>query len=195
MNVVPASPPWIAPVPNLLTGLRIALALVLPLVRPEARLGVVLAAGLSDFLDGWIARRFHATSALGQLLDGVADKVFVLATVITLAVAGDMPWWQGLAVMARDAMVGGIALWCAATRRWGAFTRMRPRWAGKATTALAFPWFLSLLVPAAESARLPLFLLAALASAIAAIDYLVQFALALRGGARPPRPAGSGPRG
>lgn len=169
------SPAWIGPVPNLLTGLRLALAVTFPLVSPGYRAAVVLAAGLSDVLDGWIARRFHAESALGRLLDGVADKAFVLASVVTLSFAGEMTWWQGLAVLARDLVVAGIAACCAVRRAWGSFAHMRPRWSGKATTLGVFAWFLALLVLPPGPARTAIFLGAAAASAASAADYLVQF--------------------
>jgi phosphatidylglycerophosphate synthase len=170
-----ATPAWVGPIPNLLTGLRLALAATFPLLAPEYRGAVVLAAGLSDVLDGWIARRFHAITPLGQLLDGIADKAFVLAAVVTLAWVGEIPWWEGLLVMTRDVVVGAIALRCASVRAWAAFHHMRPRWSGKATTLLAFAWFLSLFPAVLASARFPLFLLAAASSAVAAVDYLAQF--------------------
>lgn len=76
---------------------------------------VVLAAGLSDGLDGLIARRFHAITPLGQLLDGIADKAFVLAAALTLTFVGDI-WWRGCSML-RD-VVAAIALRCASVRAW-----------------------------------------------------------------------------
>src|SRR4051812_46302511 len=49
----------------------------------EARVGLIGAAALTDFLDGWLARRVHATSKWGALLDPIADRVFVLTVVGT----------------------------------------------------------------------------------------------------------------
>lgn len=175
MTVPGPSPAWIGPVPNLLTGLRLALAATFPLLAPGARPAVVLAAGLSDVLDGWIARRFHAESALGRLLDGVADKAFVLSAVVTLSVAGEMAWWEGLAVLARDLVVAGIAARCAARRAWASFAHMKPRWSGKATTLGVFAWFLALFVLPPGPSRTAIFLAAAAVSAASATDYLVQF--------------------
>ncbi len=166
---------WIARIPNLLTGLRMALAGVLPFVGEEYRASAVAVAGASDGFDGWLARRFHATSHLGRLLDGIADKAFVLSAVATLAATGHMPWWEGVAVMSRDVVVAAIAAWCAARGRWEAFRHMRPRALGKATTVAAFLWFLTLLIPGASAFRLPTFLLAAASSACAAVDYAVAF--------------------
>lgn len=194
-----ASPAWVGPVPNLLTGLRLALAATFPLLAPEYRGAVVLAAGLSDGLDGWIARRFHAITPLGQLLDGIADKAFVLAAVLTLTFVGEIPWWEGLLVMTRDVVVGAIALRCASVRAWAAFHHMKPRWSGKVTTFVAFFWFLSLFPAFAAPVRFPLFVLAAASSVWAAADYLAQF-VRLRpdhhGRRRPadaPRPHDGGP--
>jgi phosphatidylglycerophosphate synthase len=167
-------PGWIAPVPNLLTGLRLLLAAAFPFVPAAARIPVVVAAGLSDFLDGWIARRFHAESHLGRLLDGVADKAFVVTVLLGLAVRGEIAWIEAVLLLARDAVVVGIAAVFAARRRWEAFGHMRARGPGKATTALAFAWFVAVLIEAAPALRWTLFGAAALASVVAAVDYLAQ---------------------
>jgi phosphatidylglycerophosphate synthase len=161
-------------VPNALSILRIAAALALPFVPGPFRIGLVLFAGVSDWLDGFIARRFNAMSPLGALLDGIADKLFVFSAVVTLLDAGRLTLWQGALVMARDVTVAAIALGVILCREWQAFGHMQVRLAGKLTTAFAIPWFATLLVPAAEGARLPLFVLAAGASVCAAIDYLLQ---------------------
>ena len=175
----PPSPPdaehaWIKPIPNAISYLRIAAALALPFVPAAAVLWLVVFAGVSDWLDGWIARRFSATSKMGALLDGVADKLFVLSAVVTLLIAGRLVWWEGALVMARDVTVAAITLYAVVRRAWAAFGEMQVRLAGKLTTAFAIPWFATLLVPAAEVARMPLFLLAACASVFAALDYLNQ---------------------
>jgi phosphatidylglycerophosphate synthase len=166
---------WIHPVPNLLTGLRILLALALPFLPRAWWLPVVVAAGLSDLVDGVIARRFHAVTPLGALLDGIADKLFTLAAVATFVAHGVTEWWAVLAVMARDLAVGLMAAFEALRGRWASFSLMKARLAGKATTALVFPWLASLLVPSMAAWRLPLWALAATASTAAAADYVVQY--------------------
>ncbi|MDJ0975722.1 MAG: CDP-alcohol phosphatidyltransferase family protein [Planctomycetota bacterium] len=171
---------WIKPVPNILTVLRIVAAGILPFGPVAWRLALVLFAGISDWLDGWIARRFHAQSKLGALLDGVADKLFVLSAVVTFVGSGDLPLWQGLVLMARDITVGLIAGYAVLTRQWHAFGHMEARLAGKLTTAFVLPWFATLLIPAVEPARTPLFILAAIASVAAAIDYLIQLRTKVR---------------
>jgi phosphatidylglycerophosphate synthase len=152
---------WIRPVPNVLTFLRLALAGVLPFVPQSWWLPVILGAGVSDALDGWIARRFRATSELGRLLDGVADKAITLSAVLTLTLAGTMRPWQGPLVLTRDIVVAALAVGLAARHAWSGFRHMRVRWAGKLTTLLAFGWLATLLLPAPEGLRMGAFVLAA----------------------------------
>ncbi len=174
MSDAPHPHAWIRPIPNTLTVLRIVAAIVLPFAAAVWRLPLVLFAGISDWLDGYLARRFDAQSKSGALLDGIADKLFVLSAVITFVGTGDIPLWQGLVLMARDITVGLIAAYAVMTRAWHAFGHMEARLAGKLTTALVLPWFATLLIPAVEPARMPLFVLAAIASVAAAVDYGLQ---------------------
>src|SRR5205814_9256066 len=109
---------WIRPVPNVLTFLRLALAVALPFLPREMRIAAILAAAATDFLDGYVARRYHAVTDLGRLLDGVADKVFALATVVTLTLDGTAAAWQGALVLARDAVVTALAVRLAAPHLW-----------------------------------------------------------------------------
>ena len=82
-------------VPNLLSMLRllgVPLFLWLVLV-PEAdwwALAVLMLSGVTDFLDGYLARRLNQTSALGQILDPVADRLYILAVVVGLATLEDV---------------------------------------------------------------------------------------------------------
>lgn len=170
----PTSPAWIRPAPNALTILRLGLALVLPFTPSDLWFPLVATAAVTDLLDGWIARRFHATSDLGRLLDGVADKVFAFSAVLTLILHEHMPLWQGLLVLARDLVVTALGAWLALTRSWDDFRHMQVRWAGKLTTFLAFGWFATLLLPAPPALRTGAFVLAAGTSLWAAADYLTQ---------------------
>ena len=60
-----AAPAWLRALPNVLTVLRIGMALAFPFVATSWRLALALAAGISDALDGWLARRFNAQTKLG----------------------------------------------------------------------------------------------------------------------------------
>jgi phosphatidylglycerophosphate synthase len=72
--------------PSLLSLSRVVLAACFPWAAgtPAAALGVLTLAALSDVLDGWIARRYGMVTATGAVVDGLTDKVFVLAVVLTL---------------------------------------------------------------------------------------------------------------
>ena len=62
---------------------------------------VWIAAGATDVLDGWWARRFGQTSPMGAVVDGATDKIFVLGVVITLAVTHRLTPWQAVVLGAR----------------------------------------------------------------------------------------------
>ncbi len=68
---------------------------------------LLIVAGLSDWLDGKIARAFNQSSRLGQLLDPAADRLYIVATIVALAVRGIIPWWLVAILAARELVVGG----------------------------------------------------------------------------------------
>jgi len=72
---------------------------------------LVLVLGLSDLLDGWLARRYHWQSDLGRVLDPVADRVFFLFLVGALLLFGTLPWWAVVPLIVRDGlMLAGAAV-------------------------------------------------------------------------------------
>ena len=96
--------------PNLLSAIRLAgVPVFLWLVLgPEAdgwALGLLVLSGLTDWLDGWLARRLGQTSALGQVLDPVADRLYILAVVVGLAMRDVIPWWLAVSLPLRDALM------------------------------------------------------------------------------------------
>lgn len=155
------------------------LAACFPFIVPAWRLSFVVAAGLTDWMDGWLARRLDVRSTSGRLLDAVADKLFVFAVLMVLVTDTQIDLWQAGLVLSRDLVVGGVAAYAALTHQWDAFRRMVPRVPGKIATALQFGWFIALLVPL-DAAVVPLFVLTAGASVVVAGDYLDQFARAMR---------------
>lgn len=174
-------PGWIHPVPNLLSGMRLALAGVFPFLHAAARPWTLLVGGLSDLLDGWIARRFHATSWVGGLLDAVADKAFVLSALGTRVAEGDLEGPLGLLLLSRDVAVLLAAGYGALTRRWYAFRHMPSRLLGKVTTALLFPLFVAwYALPKAAGLHDTLFWAASGASVLAALDYGALFVRGVR---------------
>ena len=102
---------------------------------------LLLALGATDWVDGWIARRFDQVSDLGKILDPVADRVLLLTAIIALMVDGALPAWLAVATLAREALVSGATLALALA---GA-ARIDVQWVGKAGTfglMGAFPAFL-----------------------------------------------------
>lgn len=64
-----------------------------------------LAAGITDGLDGYIAKRYNCVSSLGAILDPIADKLLIASAYIMLAVLQDIPFWLLIAVMFRDLVI------------------------------------------------------------------------------------------
>ncbi|NYG55963.1 CDP-alcohol phosphatidyltransferase family protein [Nocardioides perillae] len=100
-------------VPNGLSMLRLAgvpLFLWLVLV-PEAdvwALVVLMVSGVTDFLDGYLARRLGQTSKIGEILDPVADRLYILAVIVGLALREVIPWWVAVVLPARDLFLWGL---------------------------------------------------------------------------------------
>lgn len=129
-------------------------------------LAILLVAGITDLLDGWLARRRGAVTASGKVVDPLADKVLIGGLVIYLAVAREFPMWLLLAIVARD-----VALMAGA---WLFFRRDKlvfaADWTGKCTT-----FFLGLLILAHilewRVAYMPLTVLATAALAATYVSY------------------------
>ena len=103
-------------IPNVLSVVRLALIPVFLVLLLEGQdvlaLAILVLSSVTDYLDGILARKLGQVSRLGQLLDPAADRVFIFATLIGLAVRGIIPWWLLLIVVGRDVMllVLGIVL-------------------------------------------------------------------------------------
>ena len=69
-----------------------------------------LAAGVSDAIDGYLAKRFAMTSELGAYLDPLADKALIVSIYVTLGVSGEIPRWLVILVVSRDIMIVGAVL-------------------------------------------------------------------------------------
>jgi cardiolipin synthase len=132
--------------PNVLSVVRLLCAplFVWLLFGPEDRTAalVLLAVlGATDWVDGWIARRFDQGSDLGKVLDPTADRILLLTAVVALTVDGAVPAWFGVAVLAREAVVSIATL----TLALAGARRIDVQWTGKAGTfalMFAFPGFL-----------------------------------------------------
>jgi cardiolipin synthase (CMP-forming) len=164
-----------------LAGVPVFLWLVLGLRRPEGdwwAVGVLIAAGISDWLDGKIARALHQQSRLGQVLDPAADRLYIVATVVALAIRVIIPWWLVALLAAREVLMAGV-LWLLRRHGWGA---LQVSFVGKTATLCllyAFPLlFLGSHVAAyAETARVAGWTMAIWGSALywcSALLYIVQ---------------------
>ena len=95
----------------------------------------------TDFADGWLARRLGQTTVVGQILDPVADRLYILAVVVGLALRDIIPWWMAIALPARDAF-----LWCLVPfLRTRGYSALPVHFLGKAATfnlLYAFPLLL-----------------------------------------------------
>jgi len=121
--------------PNLLTLLRIGMVPVVVVLLSQYEYSLALLvftlAGVTDGLDGWIAKTYHLESALGAMLDPIADKLLLVSTYAMLAVLGDVPFWLLVLVLFRDfIIVGGYWLLVAMDRK----IKIHPIWISKFNT-------------------------------------------------------------
>jgi cardiolipin synthase len=108
----------LARVPNALTVLRLALIPVFIVLFLGAEdgsswaAGIVFGvAGITDQVDGWLARRWHVESRFGRLADPLADRLMIDAAVILLWVEDKLPWYAAAIIVARDViLIGGYRL-------------------------------------------------------------------------------------
>lgn len=143
--------------PNLLTLSRIALVPVLILVLKDgdytAALWVFLAAGISDGLDGWIAKRWRYTTRFGAVLDPVADKLLLVTSYVMLMLLDQLPFWLVLIVSFRDMLiVGGYLVY---TSMIGS-VQMRPSRLSKFNTLAQIVLVVAVLVHEAVGLNYPL---------------------------------------
>ena len=138
-------------IPNLITLVRLALVPVMGYFLLAGQYGIAvmvfLAAAISDLLDGFIARRFHATSKLGATLDPVADKLNMFAATVLLALVSLLPLWLAVAIVARDVIIVAGAL---AYRALVGRIEMTPTFLSKLNTALEFGVLLLVMAKGAE---------------------------------------------
>ncbi len=152
-------------IPNLITLARI---LTVPLVVWAISSGEMLiafilfvAAGISDAIDGFLAKRFNMASEIGAYLDPIADKALIVSIYVSLGIAGAIPGWLVIFVVSRDIMIVGAVI---LTWLIGRPMEMKPLRVSKLNTvaqivfaclvlgSLAFKFGLGLLYPLAMTA-------------------------------------------
>ncbi len=133
--------------PNLLTTVRLFLAVPIALLIVNEQYALVLwlvfIAGGSDALDGYLARKWHATSNYGAIVDPLADKALLLSTYIAFALVGLLPYWLAVIVLLRDALiVSGVLIY---RYKFGHY-KMAPSIWGKSCTAVQILFALMVLM-------------------------------------------------
>lgn len=169
--------------PNLVSLSRIPLAALFPfvVVSPGTAFAVLLAAALTDMVDGYLARRDNQVTALGAIIDPIADKLFALAVVVSLIAHRMLPLWAVPALLAREIFEMPLVLWVLATRksRRKSVVKASANIPGKLATVLQFGAVMSALAwPEALTALLAV---AAVAGALAGIAYWVRALAQMKG--------------
>jgi cardiolipin synthase len=165
--------------PNTMSLSRVVLALAFVLVsEPWDRIALIAVAGLTDFMDGWLARRKETVSTAGALLDPIADRVFVFVAICAYLVEGQLTTGQYFVFLTRDlaTAIGFLVAKVVPTLRPAVF---RARMLGKIVTVLQMITLVAIiLVPELTGIMI---LTIGLVSAASIVDY--TFAL-WRGRAR-----------
>ena len=169
-------------VPNALTLVRIltipAFLILLTSGRPGLALAVFVAGGITDALDGAIARLTDTKTELGAILDPLADKLLLLSSFCVLALMELVPNWLTVLVLCRDVflLVGYFFLFVFT----GEWIEVRPSVVGKLTTFLQLASVTFVLIsvswPAAipEGLRMAIFVGAATATALSGLQYMAR---------------------
>jgi len=142
--------------PNILSAFRLVAAPIAAVLVLDgidvAALCVFVFAGLSDALDGYLAKRFALTSRFGAWLDPAADKLLMLASFVSLTIVGAVPLWLTVLVIGRDvAIVLGVGL----ARLLDAPLQIAPLMIGKASTVVQVVYVALVLLALAAGLSLP----------------------------------------
>ena len=134
-------------IPNAITVARLVLVLPIALAIFEERFLVALVlftvSGLSDGLDGFLARRFRWVSAFGQLIDPLADKLMMMTATLTLGLLGHFPLMLMVLIIVKDlAILGGVFSYTTLA----GFPKIQPNRLGKITTASQIVLLVSVLL-------------------------------------------------
>jgi CDP-diacylglycerol--glycerol-3-phosphate 3-phosphatidyltransferase len=154
--------------PNLLSLSRLLLAGLFVPAGSEARIALIFLAGITDFLDGWLARRTNTTTRWGALVDPIADRVFVLVAVITYVLNGGLSLAEVSVFLSRD-IATALGFFVARMVPHLRAVEFKARFPGKLVTVLQLVALLA--VVAGMEHLTPLMALVGLASAFAIADY------------------------
>lgn len=170
--------------PNAISALRIVLVapllVTIALDRYEWALAIAIIAGVSDGVDGYLARHFHWQSRLGSILDPAADKLMLVGCMLALGWLNEVPRWLVALVVARDAV---IALGALAWQRLLHNFKAHPSWLSKTTTVAQIGFVVLVLADHAFAwnvrMALPVWAVAVVTAA-SGLDYIVRWSLLAR---------------
>ena len=158
--------------PNVISLSRFALAAAfVAMPGTRARVALIVVASLSDFLDGWLARRSGAASRWGALIDPVADRMFVFTAICVYLFEGLISTGQYFTFIARD-LATAIGFLVARAVSWLRPVKFQARMSGKVVTALQLLALLA--VPLAPRLVGPVIVAIGVTSAIAIADYTLM---------------------
>jgi cardiolipin synthase (CMP-forming) len=164
---------------NRLTILRILMTPVITVLLLYRQMGVALAlfllAGITDGLDGFLARSRKEKTTLGMVLDPVADKLLLMSAVVTLTILKELPRWFAIIVVSRDVLLigGSVIIYMFLGK-----VALPPSWLGKATTGIQLVTVLAAMLdnflPDLRPAILPLTLLTLALTGVSGVDYIIR---------------------
>lgn len=135
-GVIPEASDRIVTVPNAISLARLVIfaplfvILLLPLDSPLGALIAAVVLGATDWVDGYVARRFHQVSELGRKLDAIADRLSQIVIAVAMVIGGYLPWWLLIAILVPD-LVFGIVVFVRSRDR-----AIPVRWVGRVRTAM-----------------------------------------------------------
>jgi cardiolipin synthase len=164
---------------NRLTILRILMTPVITVLLLYRYIGAALAlfllAGITDGLDGLVARSWKQKTALGMVLDPLADKLLLTSTVVTLTILKELPRWFTIILVSRDViLIGGSMILYMFLGKLGT----PPSWIGKTTTGFQLATVLLAMLdnflPAVKPALLPLVWVTLALTVTSGLDYVYR---------------------
>ena len=164
---------------NRLTILRILMTPVITVLllyrQTGSALALFLVAGITDGLDGFVARTRKQKTTLGMVLDPVADKLLLMSAVVTLTILKELPRWFTIIVVSRDVLLigGSVILYMFLGK-----IAMPPSWLGKTTTGFQLITVLCAMLdnflPDINLAILPLTVVTLALTVASGLDYIYR---------------------
>lgn len=158
--------------PSLISLTRLGMAAAFAMIpAPATRVAIVVAASLTDFLDGWLARRANLTTRWGALIDPIADRMFVFTAVCVFLLEGAISSTQYFVLLSRDIMTAIGFLVARSSPRLRPIP-FRARLSGKIVTTLQLAVLLALLLRPEQAGIL--IVLVGVTAAWAIVDYTLM---------------------